>query len=374
VTVRENEEQLLDTVGLIYDAAIGMAGWDDVLTGISDVCGVANTAFVINDRDLQIAEVRTPRADPAVIAAYENHWWRYDPTIAATANAKVGEVTSLETTGRELFLASEFHGDFWSRSGLGAERLASNLLLSEYAFGSLVAQNGPRQNEISTHTLRTFRLILPHMIRAVGILRKLQGQSVGRIARQQAIAAGADSAIVVDAAARPIMRDAGLDRALATHACLRLDSGHLVIDDVHCAIRFGQLMEGCAKSGLTARGGSISVPDADGHPATSITVIPWSADVSPEGQGLLARPAALILLEDLRSRQDSVQGRFRQRYGLTPAEARLAFELLGGGGRAEVAARLDISVATVRTHLSRIFDKTGTRRQSELVALILDAD
>ena len=36
----------------------------------------------------------------------------------------------------------------------------------------------------------------------------------------------------------------------------------------------------------------------------------------------------------------------------------------------EVAHMLGISQATVKTHLKRIFDKTGTARQSDLVKLV----
>jgi DNA-binding CsgD family transcriptional regulator len=58
---------------------------------------------------------------------------------------------------------------------------------------------------------------------------------------------------------------------------------------------------------------------------------------------------------------------FRARFGLTKAEADVALEILKGDGRAAAAARLGITPATVRAHLSQIFAKTGVRRQAELV-------
>lgn len=61
----------------------------------------------------------------------------------------------------------------------------------------------------------------------------------------------------------------------------------------------------------------------------------------------------------------------RRRFGLTPAEARLALEMARGDGKQAAAERLGISYATARSHLSRIFDKTGVRRQAELVRLVL---
>jgi DNA-binding CsgD family transcriptional regulator len=61
----------------------------------------------------------------------------------------------------------------------------------------------------------------------------------------------------------------------------------------------------------------------------------------------------------------------RSRFGLTCAEANLAIEITRGDGRKAAAARLGIAVTTARTHLTHIFEKTGVRRQAELVRLVL---
>jgi DNA-binding CsgD family transcriptional regulator len=44
--------------------------------------------------------------------------------------------------------------------------------------------------------------------------------------------------------------------------------------------------------------------------------------------------------------------------------------IVEAGSVAEAAERLRISQTTVKTHLSRIFDKTGTARQADLVKLL----
>jgi DNA-binding CsgD family transcriptional regulator len=58
---------------------------------------------------------------------------------------------------------------------------------------------------------------------------------------------------------------------------------------------------------------------------------------------------------------------------LTRAEAALAIEILKGRTIENSAAELGITVLTARTHLKRIFAKTKTKRQSELVLLLLNA-
>ncbi len=66
-------------------------------------------------------------------------------------------------------------------------------------------------------------------------------------------------------------------------------------------------------------------------------------------------------------------GMLRQWFGLTPAEARLAVVLAQGHSLAEALECLGVGVNTVRTQLKSIFGKTGTRRQAELVWLLLSA-
>jgi DNA-binding NarL/FixJ family response regulator len=57
-------------------------------------------------------------------------------------------------------------------------------------------------------------------------------------------------------------------------------------------------------------------------------------------------------------------------YGLTKAECRLASLLASGKKLDEIAGELQISRNTVRSQLRCIFDKTGARRQAELILLL----
>ena len=58
-------------------------------------------------------------------------------------------------------------------------------------------------------------------------------------------------------------------------------------------------------------------------------------------------------------------------YGLTKSEAALSTKLIQGKSIEEAAAELFISAHTARTHLKRIFMKTDTHRQPELVVRML---
>ena len=57
--------------------------------------------------------------------------------------------------------------------------------------------------------------------------------------------------------------------------------------------------------------------------------------------------------------------------GLTRAEAAFAVEFANGHSLQACAERLGVSVTTAKSHLQRIFEKTGACRQAELMRLIL---
>jgi DNA-binding CsgD family transcriptional regulator len=74
------------------------------------------------------------------------------------------------------------------------------------------------------------------------------------------------------------------------------------------------------------------------------------------------RKAELELQGPIRTMTDIFQ--------LTPAEQRVLTAIVKVGGVPEVAPTLGISETTVKTHLRRVFEKTGATRQADLVRLV----
>jgi len=83
-----------------------------------------------------------------------------------------------------------------------------------------------------------------------------------------------------------------------------------------------------------------------------------------------ARSSTVIILVDLRHSPRPTLSVLQKLFDLTPAEARLSIEIVGGRTLSEVSAKMGLSNATLRTQLSAVFTKTQTRRQAELVALL----
>jgi len=55
---------------------------------------------------------------------------------------------------------------------------------------------------------------------------------------------------------------------------------------------------------------------------------------------------------------------------LTGTEVRVLHAIVDTGGVPDIATALGISESTVRTHVKRLFDKTSTHRQADLVKLV----
>ena len=84
-----------------------------------------------------------------------------------------------------------------------------------------------------------------------------------------------------------------------------------------------------------------------------------------------SHPAVAVFLTDPDRRKRADGGVLQNLYGFTPAESRVAAELMQGESIEEAAKDLDVSLNTARTHVRHLFEKTDTHSHRELVRLLL---
>jgi DNA-binding CsgD family transcriptional regulator len=118
----------------------------------------------------------------------------------------------------------------------------------------------------------------------------------------------------------------------------------------------------------------LSVRDADEVPfvardASGTYAIVFRVIASSDGP--IRRSGTIVLATNPDSRTVVDRRLFEIALGLSRAEAVVAVALLEGLDAKAVSARLHVSHETVRTHLKRIFEKTRTRRQAELLLVLL---
>lgn len=80
---------------------------------------------------------------------------------------------------------------------------------------------------------------------------------------------------------------------------------------------------------------------------------------------------AVVVLVDPEDSPQSSQVALKVLFRLTPVELRIADHLARGETLPDIAAALNITIATLRTQLKSMFAKIQTHRQTELVALLV---
>jgi DNA-binding CsgD family transcriptional regulator len=78
----------------------------------------------------------------------------------------------------------------------------------------------------------------------------------------------------------------------------------------------------------------------------------------------------LVILIDLNETPTPSPAALQRIFKLSPAEVKLALCIFRGETPTEIAANNGVKLATVRSQLASIFNKTQTKRQSQLVALL----
>ncbi len=137
----------------------------------------------------------------------------------------------------------------------------------------------------------------------------------------------------------------------------------LVIDQKTADARWASLLE----SRVSQFGGSFPIAAREDHPAMVVHALP----ISGAANDIFNAADLLLAITPVLKEAKVDDGILAGLYDLTPAEASVAKEIGLGKSVDEVARLRDVSVGTIRAQLHSVFDKTGSKRQSELARLVL---
>jgi DNA-binding CsgD family transcriptional regulator len=151
---------------------------------------------------------------------------------------------------------------------------------------------------------------------------------------------------------------------------LALVSGVLVADRASDTRMLAALLREAIVLGEEPKDSPLRIPRKNGLSDLIVHIAPGPAlKVSPARDG---RTALMTITDPEQCVRVNEQDLTRL-YGLTRGEAALANLILQGKSVDDAAGELFISAHTARTHLKRIFLKTDTHRQPELVVRLLSA-
>lgn len=369
------DDKLLGLIDLIYEAVLDNDLWPFVLVKIADVVGLPQIGMPSYDWRSNVYTTFAPRFDPELLAAYSAHWAFEEPIVPRAMMRPPGQVYMLDhLMPAQEFAATPVFNEWWQKAGCGLTSMGANVV-AEDRFTALVALwNPPGGEAIESSQIRLFKALLPHIGRAVRINRKHHYLELKNIAATEGFETSQEGAILADASARVVVANPIAKAILDARDGIFLRDGRLTVNGIAEALQ--HLIVSCARGVITkgAPGGELTVPRGLGKAPLRITVTPLRSkvrllDCPWIGVG---SPVAIVTLRDRDLDRRRREKGLRRRFGLTSAEAALAAEIMQGDGRKAAAVRCGISDETAKSHLKNIFDKTGTRRQAELVRLLVD--
>jgi DNA-binding CsgD family transcriptional regulator len=266
------------------------------------------------------------------------------------------------------FIETEFYKEWMSPQGWG-DVLSVNLDKTATGRAVFSIARHARDGLVDEEMRQRVRLLVPHVRRAVMIGKLID------LNRHQA-AALADTldglhagAFLVDAEGRLVHANTSANDMLndgnVLHANGRLVAfdakGDQELHDIFAAARDGDATlggKGVAVQ-LTARNGDRFITN----------VLPLTSGARRQA-GIPYSAVAAVFVQRAGNDTPPSLDALAERYQLTPSELRVLIAIIDIGGVPEVAATLHLSQATVRTHLRHVFEKTGVRRQADLVKLM----
>jgi DNA-binding CsgD family transcriptional regulator len=223
--------------------------------------------------------------------------------------------------------------------------------------------------QLANNERTMMRLLVPHIRRAVAIsdildIRKLETHALAAVldsfstgvvvvGDRGRILHANDSARAMFSAAGPVSASAGF---LKVHDA----DAHRELADTIAVAQRNEADIGSAGIGV-ALGGS------GGEPSIAHVLPLAHGDLRTR---LVPQATAAVFITRAEDKPAMNLQAVADSFGLTPAEGRVLEQLAGGATVAEAAEGLGTSLYTAKTHLARIFSKTGAARQADLIALI----
>jgi DNA-binding CsgD family transcriptional regulator len=215
--------------------------------------------------------------------------------------------------------------------------------------------------------------LLPHLRRALHIHNLLDRSESMGVLYSQAIGRLSVGTIVLDDTGKVIEQNLIARELLAGSDGLKLVGGRLEASYPSDNRELQQLIRNAfarhAGDPLTVAS-AMSVSRPSGLVSLGVVVEPVPSQEWAEGKG---QPAAVVYIRDAAGKSLASTAAAKQLFNLTPAETALAMELANGLSLEEAAEALNIRRNTARAHLRSIFSKTGVRRQTELVRIMLNS-
>ena len=212
--------------------------------------------------------------------------------------------------------------------------------------------------------LRLLEILTPHVARAFRLHAMLDRERRQSKAALDVFATWAHAAVILTSDGRLVtMNEAAEDIVADRDGIMLARDGRLrsPMESVNASLE-----EAVLRCASRSQAEGLALPRLDASPLNAM-LTPLSLGDAPGG----GRGSVLMVLVDPDRPHRTPIDWIVRRFGLAPAEARLAALLVNGDTLVEAAGALDIKLSTARTRLKTIQAKTECHRQADLIRLAM---
>lgn len=368
-------ETLTDIIGSVYDCVLVPQEWSRTLALISSFGESAASSVVVQDRkSTSGSSVFEHGADQSFLRLYfEKLAASRAPDLRKVVLDQVGDVATMTMlAGEREPLNSDFYVK-WVKP-LGFRDVIGVLVLKS---GKRIAWFSVARSDIQSRfderDVRHLGLLSPHICRALLISDTLEMQTVATARLEETVDTLSTGILLTEDRGRISYMNGAAEALLKKGAALKSRDGYLIATRSKSREVLSQALEQSASGRAPASTGQYAVPLADEEGAGVIAnVLPlqWRGSRNPLGP---LPGTAAVIIQDPAERPRPPLDALAELYGLTTAEQKILELVAEGAAPQDAADRLNVSLATVKTHLQHVFAKTNTGRQADLVRLVAQA-
>jgi len=359
-------------LGMLYAAPTSPERWVDFLRATCSVIGAENAALIGHDVATREHRLFGSLGDsiPAEGAdLYADRYWEYDEwTRRGLPRLGAGRVViGTEVWPKAEFFQSVFYNEFLKQFDICFLISVGTRNLHKQ-FEVLSIYRGHADQDFDPMEVAILEMLSPHLQNALAMRRRLAMLETRIADFENALNLIESALVLLNEVGRVVFVNAAANAVLGQNSGLRLNKSRL---EAHGVAEAATLRDLIGNAAATAKlkglhgGGAMSVPRADSTPLHLMVSPLRSEDVIVPGAAVVA-----VFLSDSERHPAVPEEVLRTLFGLTAAEARLAIYIFDGHSLSEAAELNCVSRETVKSQIASVFQKTGARRQSELVRLL----
>jgi DNA-binding CsgD family transcriptional regulator len=364
-------QKLSDLIGDIYDTVLDQALWEDIVERAAQFVGGVGAALFSKNAAYQEGIVQYDFGiDPHYKRLYFEKYIMLDPATTGHFLAEIDQPVAVEDLMSPAeFLETRFYREWVRPQGLVdfVSAVLDKSATSAAMFGVFRSERDGMVDDGARHRMR---LIVPHIRRAVLIGRMFDLKAAEAAMFADTLDGLSAGMCLVDAGGRIVHANAAGYALINAGDILRSVGGRLVARDaqVDKTLRETFAAAGEGDAALGTMGIAVPMIGKDNERYVA-HLLPLTSGARRRAGKTYTAAAALFVRKTALEAPSAFEV-IGKAFKLTPSELRVLLAIVEVGGVPEVAAALGVAATTVKTHLGRLFEKTGATRQADLVKLV----